>query len=63
MPDLTMGANAPIIEDSSDLVMEWPASAGSLDCSAFLLSSSGKVRSDADMIFYNQMADADGTPR
>lgn len=63
MPDLTMGANAPIIEDSSDLVMEWPASAGSLDCSAFLLSSSGKVRSDADMIFYNQMADADGSVR
>lgn len=32
-----------------------------LDASAFLLSSSGKVRSDADFIFYNQLKSADGS--
>lgn len=32
-----------------------------LDASAFLLSSSGKVRSDADFIFYNQLKSQDGS--
>ncbi|MDK2126934.1 TerD family protein [Parachitinimonas caeni] len=32
-----------------------------LDASAFLLSSLGKVRSDADFIFYNQKTTADGS--
>lgn len=32
-----------------------------LDASAFLLSGSGKVRSDADFIFYNQMKSVDGS--
>ncbi|AUZ05723.1 MULTISPECIES: TerD family protein [Vitreoscilla] len=32
-----------------------------LDASAFLLSASGKVRSDADFIFYNQAKSADGS--
>ncbi|MBD8491926.1 TerD family protein [Pseudomonas syringae] len=32
-----------------------------LDASAFLLSASGKVRSDADFIFYNQLKSADGS--
>lgn len=32
-----------------------------LDGSAFLLSESGKVRSDADFIFYNQSKSADGS--
>lgn len=32
-----------------------------LDASAFLLGSSGKVRSDADFIFYNQLKSADGS--
>lgn len=54
MLDLTMGANAPITDDRGDLVLEWPGAAGSLDCSAFLLSPLGRVRSDADMVFYNQ---------
>jgi tellurium resistance protein TerD len=31
-----------------------------LDASAFLLAASGKVRSDADFIFYNQSKSADG---
>ena len=32
-----------------------------LDGSAFLLNASGKVRSDADFIFYNQSKSADGS--
>ncbi len=32
-----------------------------LDASAFMLSDSGKVRSDSDFIFYNQLRSADGS--
>ena len=32
-----------------------------LDASAFLLSSSGKVRSESDFIFYNQVRSQDGS--
>jgi len=32
-----------------------------LDASAFLLTSSGKVRGDGDFIFYNQLKSADGS--
>ena len=32
-----------------------------LDASAFLLSINGKVRSDADFIFYNQLCSVDGS--
>lgn len=32
-----------------------------LDASAFLLGASGKVRSEADFIFYNQLKSADGS--
>ena len=32
-----------------------------LDASAFLLSESGKIRSSADFIFYNQLKTADGS--
>lgn len=32
-----------------------------LDASAFLLNTSGKVRSDADFIFYRQLKSADGS--
>lgn len=32
-----------------------------LDASAFLLNSAGKVRNDADFIFYNQTKSADGS--
>ncbi|MBN0210358.1 TerD family protein, partial [Pseudomonas aeruginosa] len=32
-----------------------------LDASAFLLNASGKVRGDADFIFYNQLKSPDGS--
>jgi tellurium resistance protein TerD len=36
-------------------------SAFDLDASAFLLNETGKVRSSADFIFYNQLKSADGS--
>ncbi|UJS22808.1 TerD family protein [Thiothrix winogradskyi] len=36
-------------------------SAFDLDASAFLLTASGKVRGDADFIFYNQLKSTDGS--
>jgi len=36
-------------------------SAFDLDASAFLLNAAGKVRSEADFIFYNQLKSADGS--
>ncbi|QLQ32282.1 MAG: TerD family protein [Candidatus Thiothrix singaporensis] len=36
-------------------------SAFDLDASAFLLTASGKVRGDADFIFYNQLKSSDGS--
>jgi tellurite resistance protein TerA len=56
MTQLTSGANAPIAGNQVDILIAWPTAAGSLDPSAFLTANSGKVRSDADMVFYNQLS-------
>ncbi|MEO7692227.1 MAG: TerD family protein [Sphingomonas sp.] len=61
MQNIVMGGNAPLSADRIDVVVEWPASAGTLDSSTYLVTASGKVRSDADMIFYNQRSDASGS--
>jgi len=44
-------------------VLEWRNSAGSegVDLSAILVTSSGQVRSDADLVFFNQSSSADGS--
>lgn len=63
MQMLQMGGNAPVPEKKFDLVIGWPTAAGSLDSSAYLLGESGKVRGDADMVFYNQPSDANGSVR
>ncbi|MFC5373366.1 TerD family protein [Brevundimonas faecalis] len=60
MTELSQGANAPIPESSVKVMLSWPGAAGVLDGSAYLLSASGKVRADEDMIFYNQPRGADG---
>jgi tellurite resistance protein TerA len=39
------------------------ASSSSLDACAFLVTASGRVRSDADFIFYNQPVARDGSVR
>ncbi len=54
MVDLIRGANAPLSQMRFDTVLRWPTAAGALDASVFLVGTSGHVRGDADMIFYNQ---------
>ena len=63
MHNLVMGANAPLPMDRFDILIEWPAASGTLDPSTYLIGPDGKVRSDADMIFYNQLEDAAGCVR
>jgi stress response protein SCP2 len=62
---LTQGANRPLPDQEALLLtVNWqPARIGGkeVDASAFLLTGVGKVRGDADMIFYNQPASADGS--
>jgi tellurium resistance protein TerD len=67
---LTKGANVSLSKSvpglSNILVgLGWDARATNgaafdLDASVFMLSASGTVRSDADFIFFNQPASADG---
>jgi tellurite resistance protein TerA len=54
MADLIRGANAPLPQMQFDTVLRWPTTAGALDASVFLVGESGRVRTDADMVFYNQ---------
>jgi stress response protein SCP2 len=53
MTELLPGANVAIPSGTLDLVIRW--SCGSvLDASAVLVGAGGKVRTDADLVFYNQ---------
>lgn len=63
MQNLVMGANAPLPAARFEILIEWPAAAGTLDSSTYLTGPDGKVRTDADMIFYNQPFDAAGCVR
>ncbi|RHA39790.1 TerD family protein [Cellulomonas rhizosphaerae] len=51
MDELTKGANAPLPATRVTLTVDVPAP---VDLSALLVTESGKVRSDADFVFYNQ---------
>lgn len=51
MQTLSKGANAPL---SVDVVTVQVSCTSPVDVSALLLTEQGKVRSDADMVFYNQ---------
>lgn len=62
--DLQQGANAPVPGDRVAVRFDWRAGAGvDADPSAYLLTASGKVRGDHDMIFYNQPAGGDDAIR
>lgn len=63
MTQLISGANAPIAGHEVDILITWPTVPGSLDPSAFLVGGNGKVRSDADMVFYNQLSAENGCVR
>lgn len=68
---LSKGGNISLSKESPGLtrimvglgwdVRSTDGAAFDLDASAFLLTDAGKVRSDADFIFYNQLRSADGS--
>ena len=62
--ELTQGANAPVAGAQAGVSFAWRAPNGlEADASAYLLTASGKVRGDQDMIFYNQPEGGDGAVR
>ena len=71
--NLTKGGNANLSREAPGLSkvmigLGWNARSTSgedfdLDASAFLLNESGKVRSDGDFVFYNNLKSADGSVR
>lgn len=61
MQNLTMGANAPLDGQAIYASMTWPAAAGALDVSIYMLGIDKRVREDHDMVFFNQPADPSGT--
>lgn len=66
MTDLQQGGNAPVTGTSVSVTFSWTVPSGrdvDADASAYLLTGSGKVRGDADMVFYNQPQGADGAVR
>ncbi|WP_112382581.1 TerD family protein [Sphingomonas carotinifaciens] len=60
MRELSQGGNAPVAGDAVRVALTLPAEA---DVSAYLLRADGRVRGDADMLFYNQPADPAGAVR
>ncbi len=55
---LVAGANAPLPTDSISIRI---LSQNAIDCAAYRLTTSGKVRGDGDMIFYGQKRSDDGS--
>ncbi|MCM2422978.1 VWA domain-containing protein [Streptomyces sp. RKAG293] len=55
-PSLGKGANVPVAASAVRAVLTWGAGPGvpDVDASALLLTEAGRVRSDADFVFYNQ---------
>ncbi|RKN08415.1 TerD family protein [Streptomyces radicis] len=62
MSQLAKGANAPLT-DGAPVVAELHCSGAPVDLSALLLDAAGKVRSDADMVFFNQPEAEEGAVR
>ena len=66
MHDMQQGQNAPIEISRLRVEFTWTPVAGrglEADVSAYLLTSSGNVRSDRDMVFYNQTDGGAGAVR
>lgn len=62
--DLQQGANAPVPGGRASVTLDWrPASGVEADASAYLLTGSGKVRGDQDMIFRKRPSGGDGAIR
>jgi len=62
MPQMTKGANAALASTALRVQIGWNPGAGvpDVDASALLLTTTGKVRSDTDFVFYNQPRHASG---
>lgn len=65
MTTLSKGANMPVPASTVRAVLGWSPGSGvpDVDASALLLTSSGRVRSDDDFVFYNQPRHASGAVR
>jgi tellurite resistance protein TerA len=62
--ELERGANAVVDAAEVTVRISYAVPAGvEADASAYLLGENGKVRGDHDMVFYNQVAGADGAVR
>jgi stress response protein SCP2 len=59
---LSKGANAPVAAHRVTVMLSWQGKADA-DASALLLTAAGRVRTDADFVFYNQPASTDGSVR
>ncbi|MFJ9719479.1 VWA domain-containing protein [Streptomyces sp. NPDC101213] len=62
---MSKGANLPVDVPSVRVEISWSEQAGGpdVDVSALLLTAAGKVRDDADFVFYNQPRHASGAVR
>jgi tellurite resistance protein TerA len=62
MTAMSKGANIPVAASSVRAVLTWTIGPGvpDVDASALLLTEQGRVRSDADFVFYNQPRHASG---
>lgn len=57
MLELQQGGNAAVADEYATVAFSWTVQANrdvDADASAYLLTASGKVRGDTDMVFYNQ---------
>ena len=54
MTALTQGGNTAVTGATISVTLKWPTAKGTLDASAYLLTASGRVRGDGDMVFFNQ---------
>src|SRR4051794_11780576 len=62
MADLAMGANTGLASARGEVVITHAQDAGiDVNLTAFLVGANGKVRSDADMVFFNQPAGEGGS--
>ncbi|MDQ1663632.1 MAG: hypothetical protein QOJ68_3612 [Blastococcus sp.] len=62
MTSMSKGANLPVSAARVRATLAWSSDV-EVDASALLLTSSGKVRSDDDFVFYNQPRSAEGSVR
>nr|WP_203598705.1 VWA domain-containing protein [Streptomyces sp. SID7909] len=62
---MSKGANMPVAPSAVRAVLSWTAGPGvpDVDASALVLGADGRVRSDGDLVFYNQPRHASGAVR